>query len=50
MLARSAGGRIVGTEPPLWLKVIDQTRCVGCHARTTAGKSENEVPLSVTRT
>jgi Fe-S-cluster-containing dehydrogenase component len=33
-----------------WAKVIDQTRCIGCHACTTACKSENEVPLSVTRT
>jgi Fe-S-cluster-containing dehydrogenase component/formate-dependent nitrite reductase membrane component NrfD len=33
-----------------WLKIIDQTRCIGCHACTTACKSENEVPLSVTRT
>ena len=36
--------------PPLWGKVIDQSRCIGCHACTTACKSENEVPLSVTRT
>jgi Fe-S-cluster-containing dehydrogenase component/formate-dependent nitrite reductase membrane component NrfD len=35
---------------PKWVKVIDQTRCIGCHACTTACKSENEVPLSVTRT
>jgi Fe-S-cluster-containing dehydrogenase component len=33
-----------------WAKVIDQTRCIGCHACTTACKSENEVPLGVTRT
>jgi Fe-S-cluster-containing dehydrogenase component/formate-dependent nitrite reductase membrane component NrfD len=33
-----------------WAKVIDQTRCIGCHACTTACKSENLVPLSVTRT
>jgi len=41
---RNAEGR------PTWAKVIDQTRCIGCHACTTACKSENEVPLSVTRT
>lgn len=35
---------------PQWGKVIDHTRCIGCHACTTACKSENEVPLSVTRT
>ncbi|HVT60244.1 MAG TPA: 4Fe-4S dicluster domain-containing protein [Thermoanaerobaculia bacterium] len=33
-----------------WAKVIDNTRCIGCHACTTACKSENQVPLSVTRT
>lgn len=38
------------TKAPLWAKVIDNTRCIGCHACTTACKSENEVPLSVTRT
>ena len=36
--------------PPKWAKVIDQTRCIGCHACTTACKSENLVPLGVTRT
>jgi Fe-S-cluster-containing dehydrogenase component len=33
-----------------WAKVIDHESCIGCHACTTACKSENEVPLSVTRT
>ena len=41
-------------EPPdravQWAKVVDHTRCIGCHACTTACKSENLVPLSVTRT
>jgi Fe-S-cluster-containing dehydrogenase component/formate-dependent nitrite reductase membrane component NrfD len=38
------------TPSTKWAKLIDQTRCIGCHACTTACKSENEVPLSVTRT
>jgi len=38
------------TDTPVWAKVVDHTRCIGCHACTTACKSENEVPLSVTRT
>ncbi len=33
-----------------WAKVIDHGRCIGCHACSTACKSENEVPLSVHRT
>ena len=33
-----------------WAKVIDHTRCIGCHACTTACKSENIVPIGVTRT
>lgn len=36
--------------PPRWAKVIDHTSCIGCHACTTACKSENEVPVGVTRT
>ncbi|MGE5156425.1 MAG: 4Fe-4S dicluster domain-containing protein, partial [Betaproteobacteria bacterium] len=40
----------VGAPTASWGKVIDQTKCIGCHACTTACKSENEVPLSVTRT
>jgi Fe-S-cluster-containing dehydrogenase component len=37
-------------RPVRWVKVLDQTRCIGCHACTTACKSENDVPLGVTRT
>jgi Fe-S-cluster-containing dehydrogenase component/Ni/Fe-hydrogenase subunit HybB-like protein len=35
---------------PRWAKLIDHESCIGCHACTTACKSENEVPLGVTRT
>ncbi len=37
-------------QPARWVKVLDQTRCIGCHACTTACKSENSVPLGVSRT
>ena len=37
-------------QPERWVKLLDQDRCIGCHACTTACKSENEVPLGVTRT
>ncbi len=50
---RQAADRATPTEPqrPVrWAKLIDHDRCIGCHACTTACKSENEVPLSVTRT
>ena len=47
MLTSTTDGQI---RQPKWAKVIDNTRCIGCHACTTACKSENEVPLSVTRT
>lgn len=33
-----------------WAKILDHTRCIGCHACSTACKSENEVPLGVHRT
>ena len=33
-----------------WGKVIDQDRCIGCHACTVACKQEHSVPLGVTRT
>src|SRR5438105_6548439 len=39
-----------GTDRVQWAKVIDHTRCIGCHACTTACKSENVVPIGVTRT
>jgi Fe-S-cluster-containing dehydrogenase component/formate-dependent nitrite reductase membrane component NrfD len=35
---------------PRWVKLLDQTRCIGCHACTTACKSENDVPVGVSRT
>ncbi|HET8772896.1 MAG TPA: 4Fe-4S dicluster domain-containing protein [Thermoanaerobaculia bacterium] len=38
------------SEPVRWGKVIDQTRCIGCHACSTACKSENAVPVGVNRT
>ncbi len=44
------GVEAAAAEGVRWAKVIDQTRCIGCHACTTACKSENEVPLSITRT
>src|SRR5512143_796358 len=30
--------------------VIDQSKCIGCHACSTACKSENQVPIGVNRT
>ena len=51
---RGAGVVEAGPETPSlgvkWAKVIDHTRCIGCHACSTACKSENQVPLSVNRT
>lgn len=39
-----------GVATPRWIKVLDQSRCIGCHACTTACKAENEVPVGVSRT
>ncbi len=46
----AVGEAVAESRRPVWMKVLDQTRCIGCHACTTACKSENEVPLGVTRT
>jgi Fe-S-cluster-containing dehydrogenase component len=35
---------------PRWMKLLDQSRRIGCYACTTACKSEDEVPVGVTRT
>lgn len=40
----------LGEEEIRWGKVIDQSKCIGCHACTTACKSENLVPLGINRT
>ncbi|MEZ4606803.1 MAG: 4Fe-4S binding protein [Deinococcales bacterium] len=40
--------QLIDIEPsfdPMWIKVLDQSRCIGCHACTVACKSENQVPL-----
>ena len=46
----SDAARPVEPDLPRWAKVIDQTTCIGCHACTTACKSENGVPVGVSRT
>jgi Fe-S-cluster-containing dehydrogenase component/formate-dependent nitrite reductase membrane component NrfD len=45
---RSEGGVPVSIRR--WAKVLDQSRCIGCHACSTACKAENGVPLGVNRT
>jgi Fe-S-cluster-containing dehydrogenase component len=52
MFARASAGAAIASDRRMarWAKLIDHTRCIGCHACTTACKSENAVPLSVTRT
>ena len=46
MLAPSAAA----ASPVKGAKVIDHTKCIGCHACSTACKSENQAPLSANRT
>src|SRR5205085_10655641 len=41
---------VTDSAPLKWAKVIDHTVCIGCHACSTACKSENAVPLGVNRT
>src|SRR5579863_8267795 len=41
---------MTAADGPIWAKVLDQSRCIGCHACTTVCKSENLVPVGVTRT
>ena len=48
--ARPRRPTISSIDPVRWGKVIDQTRCIGCHACSTACKSENAVPVGVNRT
>lgn len=46
----AASGVPAPSATPKWIKVLDQSRCIGCHACTTACKAENEVPVGVSRT
>ena len=39
-----------GMSGPQWAKVLDQSRCIGCDACTAACRSENQVPIGITRT
>ena len=39
-----------GTRVPNYGFVVDLGKCIGCHACSTACKSENQVPLGVYRT
>lgn len=45
-----AGASTTADAGVKWAKIIDQERCIGCHACTTACKAENEVPVGVSRT
>ena len=45
-----AGASTTAEAGVKWAKIIDQERCIGCHACTTACKAENEVPVGVSRT
>src|SRR5438093_4212068 len=49
-ILRILNSRLKGADVPNYGFVIDQRKCIGCHACTVACKSENEVPLGVNRT
>ena len=46
----TVGAEKGGREPITWGKVIDNRKCIGCHACTVACKQEHDVPLGVNRT
>ena len=46
----SESGAAVVKQRVRWGMVIDVRRCIGCHACTTACKSEHDVPIGVNRT
>jgi Fe-S-cluster-containing dehydrogenase component len=48
--AYDPSGPSVHDAPVKWGKVIDNERCIACHACTIACKQEHLVPLGVTRT
>ncbi len=48
--ARAVDGSQSGDAPVKWAKVLNQDTCIGCHACSTACKSEHLVPLGVNRT
>jgi len=51
MTASSQPSEAAGHDKPVkWGKVIDNERCIACHACTIACKQEHLVPLGVTRT
>src|SRR5690625_724115 len=52
MVSTPANGRTAPVDGRIgrWVKVLDHTLCIGCHACTVACKAEHQVPLGVNRT